>query len=193
MKISQLRSSEEDRPPRKDSWSTLTDIEKMKERDTLMGKEMVSKTEKEIEGQRRFSEPASNKDAETVEKKHEPGPSPRINVCYRKYTIEQIEKATEYFSSSQKIDEGGYGPVYKATLDHTSVAIKVLRPDVSQGLKQFNQEVIRTETKIACFLQMRLCSIPTDVPVPSMLSTSSWNEWKLCASGVVFRTYNALH
>ncbi|KAF8025771.1 hypothetical protein BT93_F2568 [Corymbia citriodora subsp. variegata] len=63
------------------------------------------------------------------------------NVRYRKYTIEEIEEATDYFSNSLKIGEGGYGPVYKACLDHTPVAIKVLRPDVSQGLQQFKREV----------------------------------------------------
>ncbi|XP_048129970.1 U-box domain-containing protein 52-like isoform X1 [Rhodamnia argentea] len=63
------------------------------------------------------------------------------NVWYRKYTIEQIEEATDYFSKSLKIGEGGYGPVFKACLDRTPVAIKVLRPDVSQGLQQFQQEV----------------------------------------------------
>ncbi|KAK3426809.1 hypothetical protein EUGRSUZ_F03165 [Eucalyptus grandis] len=63
------------------------------------------------------------------------------NVWYRKYTIREIEEATDYFSRSLKIGEGGYGPVFKAYLDHTPVAIKVLRPDVSQGLQQFKQEV----------------------------------------------------
>ncbi|XP_028553472.1 U-box domain-containing protein 51-like [Dendrobium catenatum] len=60
---------------------------------------------------------------------------------YRKYNIDEIEIATEYFSESLKIGEGGYGPVYKASLDHTPVAIKVLRPDAAQGRKQFQQEV----------------------------------------------------
>ncbi|XP_022737175.1 U-box domain-containing protein 35 [Durio zibethinus] len=60
---------------------------------------------------------------------------------YRKYTIEEIEAATQFFSQSLKIGEGGYGPVYKARLDHTPVAIKVLRPDAAQGRSQFQQEV----------------------------------------------------
>ncbi|XP_022756371.1 U-box domain-containing protein 51-like [Durio zibethinus] len=63
------------------------------------------------------------------------------DVRYRKYTIEEIEEATEMFSESNKIGEGGYGPVYKGKLDHTPVAIKVLRPDAAQGKKQFQQEV----------------------------------------------------
>lgn len=60
---------------------------------------------------------------------------------YRRYTIEEIEIATNNFSSALKIGEGGYGPVYKCTLDHTLVAIKVLRPDAAQGESQFQQEV----------------------------------------------------
>ncbi|KAL9177191.1 hypothetical protein ABFS82_01G043100 [Erythranthe guttata] len=60
---------------------------------------------------------------------------------YRKYTIEEIEVATEYFAQSRKIGEGGYGPVYKCYLDHTPVAVKVLRPDATQGRSQFQQEV----------------------------------------------------
>ncbi|KAE8698454.1 hypothetical protein F3Y22_tig00110597pilonHSYRG00236 [Hibiscus syriacus] len=55
------------------------------------------------------------------------------NFRYRKYTIEEIEAATEFFSEALKIGEGGYGPVYKGHLDHTPVAIKVLRPDAAQG------------------------------------------------------------
>ncbi|GJS64265.1 U-box domain-containing protein 35-like protein isoform X2 [Tanacetum coccineum] len=39
------------------------------------------------------------------------------------------------------IGEGGYGAVFKAKLDHTPVAIKVLRPDAKQGKQQFQQEV----------------------------------------------------
>lgn len=64
----------------------------------------------------------------------------RAEIRYRKYTIEEIEIATEYFSNSLKVGEGGYGPVYKAFLDHTAVAIKVLKPEMSQGKKQFQQE-----------------------------------------------------
>ncbi|XP_073139207.1 U-box domain-containing protein 35-like isoform X2 [Henckelia pumila] len=65
----------------------------------------------------------------------------RCVIQYRRYSIHEIEIATNYFSSSQKIGEGGYGHVYKATLDHTPVAIKVLSSDISQGQKQFQREV----------------------------------------------------
>ncbi|KAK4748971.1 hypothetical protein SAY87_026420 [Trapa incisa] len=60
---------------------------------------------------------------------------------YRWYPIEEIEAATENFAAARKIGGGGYGPVYKCYLDHTAVAIKVLRPDAAQGRSQFHQEV----------------------------------------------------
>lgn len=63
------------------------------------------------------------------------------DIRYRRYAIEEIESATEHFAQSRKIGEGGYGPVFRCRLDHTSVAVKVLRPDASQGRTQFQQEV----------------------------------------------------
>nr|VDD07364.1 unnamed protein product [Brassica rapa] len=62
-------------------------------------------------------------------------------VSYRRYSIKDVEDATDGFSDALKIGEGGYGPVFKAVLENTSVAIKILKSDVSQGLKQFQQEV----------------------------------------------------
>ncbi|CAA0829556.1 Protein kinase protein with adenine nucleotide alpha hydrolases-like domain [Striga hermonthica] len=64
-----------------------------------------------------------------------------LAMRYRRYTIDEIEKATEFFAEKLKVGEGGYGPVYKCHLDHTPVAVKVLRPDAVQGRSQFNQEV----------------------------------------------------
>ncbi|PKI38203.1 hypothetical protein CRG98_041456 [Punica granatum] len=66
----------------------------------------------------------------------------RLNdMRYRKYRIEEIEVATDFFAESYKIGEGGYGPVYKCNLDHTPVAVKVLRPGAAHGRTQFQQEV----------------------------------------------------
>ncbi|KAK7251468.1 hypothetical protein RIF29_34699 [Crotalaria pallida] len=60
---------------------------------------------------------------------------------YRRYSIEEIKEATSNFALSLKIGEGGYGPVYRCELDHTPVAIKMLKADATQGRSQFQQEV----------------------------------------------------
>ncbi|CAN6464523.1 unnamed protein product [Victoria cruziana] len=94
----------------------------------------------EIEAQKRISaEMKALKESE--EKKKALDALAQNDVRYRKYTIQEIEIATEFFSEARKIGEGGYGPVYSSYLDHTSVAIKVLRPDAAQGRMQFQQEV----------------------------------------------------
>ncbi|KAL9661825.1 hypothetical protein QQ045_026653 [Rhodiola kirilowii] len=94
----------------------------------------------EMEAQKRINaEMRALKEAE--EKRKVLDALSQSDVRYRKYTIDEIEAATERFSESRKIGEGGYGPVYKCTLDHTPVAIKVLRPDAAQGRTQFQQEV----------------------------------------------------
>lgn len=48
---------------------------------------------------------------------------------YKRYTRDEIEAATDFFSEAKKIGEGGYGKVFKCSLDHTPVAVKVLQPD----------------------------------------------------------------
>ncbi|KAK2980125.1 hypothetical protein RJ640_019548 [Escallonia rubra] len=94
----------------------------------------------EMEAQRRkYAELKAKREAE--EKNRALNVLSKNDVRYRKYTIDEIETATEHFSESLKIGEGGYGPVYKGKIDHTPVAIKVLRPDAAQGRKQFQQEV----------------------------------------------------
>ncbi|XP_027339742.1 U-box domain-containing protein 35-like [Abrus precatorius] len=88
----------------------------------------------ELEAQKRISIESEQKNKTVDVMGHSP-------AMYRKYTIEEIEEATNFFSNSLKIGEGGYGPVYRCELDHTPVAIKVLKPDAAQGRSQFQQEV----------------------------------------------------
>lgn len=92
-----------------------------------------------MEEQKRIEDSQFSEES-TSHMEREKGPECR----YRKYTIEEIEIATEYFSKSRQIGEGGYGPVYKCYLDHTPCAVKVLRPDATQGRVQFQQEVCYT-------------------------------------------------
>ncbi|KAF3968334.1 hypothetical protein CMV_007761 [Castanea mollissima] len=63
------------------------------------------------------------------------------DLKYKRYTIEEIDKATNFFVEFQKIGEGGYGPVYRCYLDHTPVTVKVLRPDAAHGRSQIQQEI----------------------------------------------------
>lgn len=92
------------------------------------------------EASRRIAEMASYKRV-TAEMKELSTENDSDQYKYKRYTIEEIEEATEFFSQSRKIGEGGYGPVFKARLSNTPVAIKVLRPDAAQGWSQFQQEV----------------------------------------------------
>lgn len=60
---------------------------------------------------------------------------------YRRYTIDEIEVATDSFSKTKVVGEGAYGKVYKCNLDHTPVAIKVLWSDTSEKKREFLKEV----------------------------------------------------
>ncbi|KDP33410.1 hypothetical protein JCGZ_06981 [Jatropha curcas] len=117
----------------------IAEREKAKSRAAIEAAE-ASQRIAEIEAQKRVSaEMKALKEAE--EKRKALDALANSDIRYRKYTIEEIEAATEFFAESRKIGEGGYGPVYKCYLDHTPVAIKVLRPDAAQGRSQFQQEV----------------------------------------------------
>ena len=103
----------------------------------------------ELEAQKRLSaEMKALKEAE--EKKKALDALSNVDVRYRRYNIEEIEAATQFFADSLKIGEGGYGPVYRCLLDHTPVAVKVLRPDAAQGRSQFQREVSNLNQR--CFI-----------------------------------------
>ncbi|KAL6556526.1 hypothetical protein OROGR_005814 [Orobanche gracilis] len=117
----------------------LAEKEKAKSKAALEHAEAAQRLA-ELEAQKRINaEMKALKEAE--EKSRVLNSLVQSDARYRKYTIEEIEVATEYFAQSRKIGEGGYGPVYKCYLDHTPVAVKVLRPDATQGRSQFQQEV----------------------------------------------------
>lgn len=117
----------------------MVEMEKAKGRAVV---EAAQKSQRlaEIEAKRRkYAEMKARRDTE--EKNLALNDLSQKDICYRKYTIKEIEITTKRFSNSEKIGEGGYGPVYKGRLDHKPVAIKVLRSDVAQGMQQFKQEV----------------------------------------------------
>ncbi|OMO66986.1 hypothetical protein CCACVL1_20886 [Corchorus capsularis] len=117
----------------------MAEIEKAKCKAAIEAAEAAQKLAEMEAQRRRHAELKAKKESE--EKNRALTALAHNDVRYRKYTIEEIEEATEKFAESNKIGEGGYGPVYKGKLDHTPVAIKVLRPDAAQGQKQFQQEV----------------------------------------------------
>ncbi|XP_047973604.1 U-box domain-containing protein 35-like isoform X2 [Salvia hispanica] len=117
----------------------LVEMEKAKCRAAIEAAEKAQKIAEKETQRRRYAEQRAKKEAE--EKKRALNALSNNDDRYRRYVIEEIEEATKNFSGSRKIGEGGYGPVYKGKLDHTPVAIKVLRPDATQGKKQFQQEV----------------------------------------------------
>lgn len=117
----------------------IAEMEKAKCKAAMEAATMAQKLAEKEAQRRKQAEKAAKREAE--EKNRALTVLAHNDVRYRKYTIEEIEEATDKFSDSLKIGEGGYGPVYKGKLDHTPVAIKVLRPDAAQGRKQFQQEV----------------------------------------------------
>ncbi|EAZ24876.1 hypothetical protein OsJ_08656 [Oryza sativa Japonica Group] len=144
MELQRWKTDEEQRSHEtrltEESAMALIEQEKAKARAAIEAAE-ASQRLAEMEAQKRISaEMKALKETEERLKSMGGGGS-RGAVRYRKYTIEEIELATEHFADGRKIGEGGYGPVYKGHLDHTPVAIKVLRPDAAQGRSQFNQEV----------------------------------------------------
>ncbi|XP_031120680.1 probable leucine-rich repeat receptor-like serine/threonine-protein kinase At3g14840 [Ipomoea triloba] len=64
------------------------------------------------------------------------------------FTLRQIKAATNNFDASNKIGEGGFGPVYKGTLlDGTVIAVKQLSSQSRQGNHEFLNEI----SMISCF------------------------------------------
>ncbi|XP_031501483.1 cysteine-rich receptor-like protein kinase 10 isoform X2 [Nymphaea colorata] len=66
----------------------------------------------------------------------------KANYDLPQVSLRSIEYATDKFSESNKLGEGGYGPVYKGRFpDGQEVAVKRLSGRSKQGLKQFRNEV----------------------------------------------------
>jgi flagellar basal body L-ring protein FlgH len=59
----------------------------------------------------------------------------------RRYSKHEIELATDNFSEARKIGEGGYGNVYRCTLDHIEVAVKTIQQDSTDRTDEFLREV----------------------------------------------------
>ncbi|KAJ3689814.1 hypothetical protein LUZ61_018978 [Rhynchospora tenuis] len=57
------------------------------------------------------------------------------------FSLGELQQATQNFSESLKIGQGGFGSVYKGSLRQTTVAIKLLNSESLQGISQFQQEI----------------------------------------------------
>ncbi|GKV51472.1 hypothetical protein SLEP1_g58125 [Rubroshorea leprosula] len=59
------------------------------------------------------------------------------------FSFESIASATNYFSTANKLGQGGFGPVYKGILhDGREVAVKRLSTSSGQGVTEFKNEAI---------------------------------------------------
>ncbi|XP_074366227.1 G-type lectin S-receptor-like serine/threonine-protein kinase At4g27290 [Apium graveolens] len=59
------------------------------------------------------------------------------------FDFKRIANATSNFSDNRKLGEGGFGPVYKGTLnDGQEIAVKRLSKNSNQGLDEFKNEVL---------------------------------------------------
>ncbi|KAI4321801.1 hypothetical protein MLD38_035141 [Melastoma candidum] len=65
-----------------------------------------------------------------------------IHLQTGRFSMRQIKSATGNFHPSNKIGEGGFGPVYKGTLtDGTIIAVKQLSSKSKQGNREFINEI----------------------------------------------------
>jgi serine/threonine protein kinase len=64
-------------------------------------------------------------------------------LSVKTFSLSEIEKATDRFSSQRVLGEGGFGRVYHGRLnDGTDVAVKLLTRDIQQsGDREFTVEV----------------------------------------------------
>ncbi|CAH8257972.1 unnamed protein product [Arabidopsis lyrata] len=109
----------------------LSEREKQKKQSAIQAAEIAKRIAKMESQKIRLLEMQANLDKQKMV----------TTVSYRRYSIKDVEGATYGFSDALKIGEGGYGPVYKAVLDYTPVAIKILKSGITEGLKQFRQEI----------------------------------------------------
>ncbi|KAH0763098.1 hypothetical protein KY290_019171 [Solanum tuberosum] len=86
-------------------------------------------------------------DPKTISGQYNTNKTARLRKKFRHdihiFSLETMNMATNNFSSSNKLGQGGYGPVYKGMLlDGQEIAIKRLSRSSGQGLVEFQNEIV---------------------------------------------------
>jgi serine/threonine protein kinase/nucleotide-binding universal stress UspA family protein len=118
---------------------TIAAQEKAKSQTAMRQAETARQLAEKEAQQRRYAELRVT--IESEEKKKAQKALASTHQGYRKYSIGEIQSATDFFSDSLKIGEGPYGAVYMGTFQHTKVAVKLLRNEANQGMQHFQQEI----------------------------------------------------
>lgn len=82
------------------------------------------------------------KDAEELRREKEHMVSSSSLASSTKFSLLELQQATQNFSDAMKVGEGGFGCVYRGLLRNTTVAIKMLSSQNLRGQSQFHQEVV---------------------------------------------------
>jgi chromosome segregation ATPase len=77
---------------------------------------------------------------------------------FTEFSYLELMEGTNNFEDFLKIGEGGYGKVYRGSLRHTTVAIKILRHESRHGEREFNQEVISSTNVLCPMINTLSCS-----------------------------------
>ncbi|OAY58363.1 hypothetical protein MANES_02G171500v8 [Manihot esculenta] len=82
------------------------------------------------------------------------------------FTEDELKKATYNFNESEIVGRGGFGIVYKGTLDHKSVAIKKSKVMDHDQIEQFvNEVVVLCQIKHPNVVKLIGCCLETSVPL----------------------------
>ncbi|KAL2986717.1 hypothetical protein AAZX31_12G223200 [Glycine max] len=87
-----------------------------------------------------------------------------LNLQTSLFTMHQIKVATNNFDISNKIGEGGFGPVYKGILSNgTIIAVKMLSSRSKQGNREFINEIgLISALQHPCLVKLYGCCVEGD-------------------------------
>ncbi|KAG4384384.1 hypothetical protein GLYMA_13G265700v4 [Glycine max] len=87
-----------------------------------------------------------------------------LNLQTNLFTMRQIKVATNNFDISNKIGEGGFGPVYKGILSNGMIiAVKMLSSKSKQGNREFINEIgLISALQHPCLVKLHGCCVEGD-------------------------------